>query len=545
MTSPSDATPSRIADERISIALLIGAGAVVCALLATRLTYVPLWDGRIYAACITAVADHLGFGSLRCGGHTSQAYMAVTGLAQKLAQSSPVPVLITNAALFLIAVVGFHRLVRLVFPRAAGVDRALLTAVFSLQPAFLASVVQPGLDLPLLPAFMWAIVFMLERRFGAAILAGIALAFTKETGVLLYAVLLVCHVCCYEFRRVGSAGDRIGRVLRFAPAAIPGIVYLGYLLYRTTLPNTAVMWYGGTTNDSLVRQFLVPRLDLYQVNYAVLLLVLNFAWIITAVVGADAFIGTVRAAHRESRRAVSEADPRALGFLVLLAIATGYALTRFTTYGHTRYFITVTALLLVLFYASLVRLTIGLQARRALLGLYALLLMVSTTRTVDPVSRRLYGTFRFGTRDLLRMTRVTGECCGTGQDQLVYNLQFTAFHTLVDEVLASVSAEDSTVIVVPDSMAWILIGPVDSTSHRRTLARRGVFTPKVTEPRYLLTDRIPPNVVQYIALPNGDDRRARAQLDQLYSTSRVRRFGAAGYALEAYEFSGLRSDSTR
>jgi hypothetical protein len=456
-----------------------------------------------------------------------------------------VPLLAFNATLFLAAGIAFHRLTRLVFPGADALDRALLTATFALQPSFLAAVVQPGLDLPLLPALLWAIVGILERRWLVVILSGLALAFTKETGVLLYAVLLACYVLWYTLRAPGTAGERIARTVRLAPATLPGIAFLAYLLYRSTLPNEAVIWYGGTTNESPVRQFLVPRLDLYQVNYAVLLLVLNFAWIVTGVLVADGFIGMVRGAHREPRRAVAVADRRALGFLTVLTVAAGYALTRFTTFGHTRYFITVMALLSIPFFASLFRLALPTFVRRALLGAYAVLLGISTVRTVDPVSRRLYGTFAFGSHDMLRMTRVTGECCGAGQDQLAYSLEFTAFHTLVDDALHTLAPDDSTVIVVPDSTGWILVEGLDSASRRRTLASSGIVLPRMMEPRHLLNERPLPNVAHYLALPNGDDARAREDLARAYSLGPPRTFRRDGYALSVFELSRQRADSTR
>jgi hypothetical protein len=519
------------------------AAVFVIAVLVTRLEYVPIWDGRIYAACMVDAGRHLTLASLRCGGHPSQAYVAIAAIAQLLAPASPAPGLITNAGLFLLACFGFHRLVVLVFPRSGALDRALLTAAFAVHPAFLASVVQPGLDLPLVPAFIWSIVFAIQRRWFLTVLVGLGLAFTKETGVLLYAVLLACYGVWFELRPPGTLGQRVRRAIRLAPAAFPGVAFAAYLYYRATLPNQAILWHTGTTNDSLLRQFLIPRLDLYQVNYAVLLLVLNFAWILTVIIALDAFVGTVRAAHREPSRSVAATDQATLGFLVLLTIVSGYALTRFSTFGHSRYFLTITALLFIPFYASLLRLVSSAQLRRAILAIYGVLLAASVVRTVDPLSRRLYGTFEFGSHRLLRMTRVTGECCGAGQDQLVYNLQFTALHDLVNEALVAIAPRDSMLIVVPDTTGWILIGSLDRASHRRTLATENVMPLDVREPRYLAEPHRLPARGYYFALPNGDDRGARAQLARSYVLGKPRRFEHGGYALLVYELTRHSVDS--
>src|SRR5690349_22449368 len=93
--------------DRASFVTLSVAALAACALLATRVGYAPIWDGRIYAACVAAAAEHFSAESLRCAGHASQAYAAVAALAQMLAPESSVPLLATNACLFAIACVGF------------------------------------------------------------------------------------------------------------------------------------------------------------------------------------------------------------------------------------------------------------------------------------------------------------------------------------------------------------------------------------------------------------------------------------------------------
>jgi len=521
---------------RASFVTLSVAALAACALLASRIGYAPIWDGRIYAACISVAAEHFSAESLRCAGHASQAYAAVAALAQMLAPESSVPLLATNAFLFAIACVGFHRLTGHVFPNVASLDRALLTAAFALHPAFLSAVVQPGLDLPLLPEFIWAVVFVLERRWLPLAVMGFALAFTKETGVLLYAVLLACYALCFELRSADPFGERVKRVVRLAPLALPGVVFVAYLLVRRfASPGKPVIWYTGTTSDSLLSQFLVPRLDLYQVNYAVLILVLSFAWVVSATIGADAFVGIVRAGHRESPRPVPGADRANLGFLLLLGVVTGYSLTRFTTFGHTRYFLVVYALLFVLFLGSLLRLGVGAIARRVLLGGYAVLLLVSVVRTVDPVSRRLYGTFAFGSHDMLRMTRVTGECCGFGQDQLAYSLEFTVLQPLTDAALHAIEASIPTpTIVVPDSTSWIFLDPPESGRRHFVYRLPSGAKPTVLEHREVVQGTRRPESAFYLALPYGDNARAMRELKALYEFRDERTFERHGYAIPVY-----------
>jgi hypothetical protein len=528
-------TETRSSDNGLSRAIVVVFALVAIALIGSRSSYSAIWDGRIYSACISAAADQFTLERLRCAGHASQAYAAAAALVQMLAPSSEVPLLAFNAILFAVACVGFNRLTTLAFPEIDSVERALLDAAFMVHPAFLAGVVQPSIDLPLLPAFVWAIVFALERRWLLLVLCGFWLAFTKETGVLLYAIVLACYAIWFVLRSTKPWKDRAMQVMRLWPLSIPGFAFIGYLMVRRlTSPKGQVLWMTGTTNNSLVEQFLIPHLDLYQVNYAVLLLILNFAWIPTAIVGMDAFVGIVRKAHREPKRPVPGGDSRTLGFVLLLTIVTAYALTRFTTFGHTRYFLTVYALAFIPFAASLGRLGVSTMVRRVIVGAYALVLAVSTVRTVDPVSRKLYGMFAFGDHEMLRMTRVTGECCAFGQDQLAYSLEFTAVQRLTDAAMSTVPQTAGVTLVVPDSTSWIFLDPAES-GKRQFVNRRGTTnTPTVIEHRQVVDGTISPDSAHYLALPYGDNARAFRELAPLYEISADSTFRHDGYAISLY-----------
>ena len=218
---------------------------------------------------------------------------------------------------------------------------------------------------------------------------------------------------------------------------------------------------------------------------------------------------------------------------MVLAAATGYALTRFTTYANTRYLLVAFALLPIVMYASAVRLRIPSRYRSLLAGALAVGFAVSTVLTVDPVSRALYGTFALGDRSLLRLTRITHECCGAGRDQLVYNLQFTNLADLTSDAMAAVRADDSTTVFVPHDMLWGALGPLDSASHRRTLRRTHIVTPRLLEPDSLSAMPAPARAV-FLALPNGDPRAALSALSAHYVVGPEQRVARGAYWLAVY-----------
>ena len=500
----------------------------------------PFWDGRFYTNCVLdAASGPFSVGALRCGEHASHVFIGLAALTQAVARGGFAVLVATNALIYLLACVGFHRLARLAFPAAEQrVDRAWLTATFALQPALLAAVVHPGIDLPLVPGFVWCAVFLLERRWVAVVMVGLAMAFTKETGVLLYAVLLGCYAVWFVLRAPGSARSRVMSLVRLIPLGVPGFAFGAYLLYRRTLSNGVVLWRTSTTDEPLLSQLLVPRLDLYLISYLAIMFVLNFAWIASSWVAFDLFVGTVRRAHRLPRRPLAGADGQVVGFLMLLTIVTAYALSRFITFSFTRYLLVFLALLPVPFYAALLRFQIAPLLRRAVLATYAALLLVSTVRTIDPLSRRLWGTFPIGNHDLLRLTRIVGECCGAGQEHIVYSPQFTVLSDLQSKMFAAIAPDDSTVLVVPDSADWQkdwrIFGELDATTHHRTLARDRVIRPTVVWARDIMSGRARPASAWFIALPMGSVARALRELAGPYVVGEERRFWIGGYSLSAY-----------
>jgi hypothetical protein len=528
-----------------SRAVLTLAAATAALLLAPHLDFVPMWDGWAYALCAMDVATyHFALSPLRCGGHPAYVYAGVLGGVQLLDLGNQGLLVLVNGTLLAVATVGFHRLMRRAFPgEDHETDIALLTAAFLLQPPFLASVIQPALDLPVLTGTIWCTALFVERRWFWCAVSGTAMAFSKETGVLLYAALLGCCVVWVLARTPGTFVARLRALVPLAPTVAPLVAYAGYVVaFRGFRPGRSPVWQT-SVGPPLLEKLLTPRMDAEVASYLALLFVLNFAWLLTTSMAVDGVVGVVRLARRRSARVVAGADRAVIGFLTLAAVATVIALTRFTTYSNVRYVMAGTGLLLPLAYVALVRLGLAPSARRVALGTYATLLAVSALRTVDPVSRQVWGTFRFGSHRMLNMTSITAECCGAGRDQLVYSLEFARLHDLTDSVLATLVRDTATVIALPSRMDYLNVGRLDRSTWRRTLRRTGSFEPTVVDGPWVLARTAAPRSLVYVALPNALDSVTLALLSDRYVVGPERRFKASGYALSAYELR-LRSSSS-
>ena len=517
-------------------AILAIAGAVALALLAPHVDFVPIWDGWAYAECaVDVAANRFALYFLRCYGHPAYAYSGLLGAAQLLDLGNPALLLAVNALILAATTVGFHRLMRRAFPGADHhTDIALVTAAFVLQPAFLASVVQPSLDLSVLAGTVWCTALLVERRWFWCAAAGTAMSFSKETGVLLYGVVLACYASWSFIRAPGTLATRMRALLPLAPTVAPFVLYGGYVLaFLIFRPGQSPVWAAGRGIPLGVR-LITTRFDAGLASYLALLFVLDFAWLPSAWIVASAATGLSRRVRRRPARPIAGEDRAVTGFLVLAAAMTLIALTRVVTYSNVRYLIAGTALWLGVSYIALARLRLGPVIRRLVLGGYAALVATSAIRTVDPVSRSLWGTFPFGSHRMLDMTSITGECCGAGRDQLAYSLEFTKLHDLTDSVLTTLMRDTATAIVLPSQMRYHTIGRVDRATWRRTLRRDGAFDPLVmTGPMVLIRNPPPPSII-YIAVPNGKDSTSLAELSSRYDVGPERRFASGGYALSAY-----------
>jgi hypothetical protein len=586
MTAPVIA-PTRSTRWLATLALVV-AGSVSALLLWSRRDYVPMFDGRFYADCIGRVVAHPGYiAEYRCG-HIDEAFVAILAFGARLVPEMSKALLVENTLLLLLAVAALWRVVRSAFPdEQHRVGRALIVGALLIHPIVLAAVVQPGLDLGLLVFSLCALAAALEGRRWTLALFGVLLIFSKEPGVLLYGAI----VAVWMWRRVEpmlSPGDavRVGiaallilgllalmghetpsalfflaaaglaalrprpprrsalpsfeglarTVLHEWPLIVPVVLLLGYLLYYRLRPSalddgTAVMWGGGGSAIGML--FRGGLFDLSTRISLLLMFVIGFLWVPSMWMLVDLAIGTVRHVRDQPARPLPGIDRSALAFIIVVLLADVWLLSRYVTYSNTRYYLPVLPLALIAAYAALVRLRVPAFGREALLGAVTLLLAVSTVRTLDPVSRKIWGTFRFGDRSILSINSLTEECCGRARDQMAYNLEFTELSLLLDMLFARLEPSDSTVLVLERDADWHTVGALDRVTHRRTLRSTGVVRPK--ELTVGDTDTLKAARAWYIEMPFTDDTAAIALITRRFDLGERCTVSHGPYRLSARE----------
>jgi len=513
------------------------------------LGFVPIWDGWAYGQCVVdAVASRALF-DLDCFGHTSISYTGLLALPQLFALGTYPGFLLVNLVLGVVAIWGFSRLLPCVFPNAPCEELLALTGVFSVYPVFLACAINPTADYGVFVYYVLCLFALLARKDVLAIILGFALAFSKETGIFLYAIAVVWRELIFVRLSPTPLHARWRELLRQAAfLSTPILVYVA--VYLVLLVRGATWGGGGFANSDprggLIGTFLFKGGQLGSLlggaspgdvlsgealeGYFVSQFVAQFAWTLTIFpIAWLARAGAARLLRKPEWRARGR-NPQLV--LLIGAFAWSAAATRWTPLSlDDRYLLPFLPLLCIVAYGAMASLVRAQNLRRGILAAWLVLFLASNFATLDPVSKLIYGTFRFGDHEMLARTSLTGECCGLGVDQLVYNLEFTAFHYVEDDIFAAIEPTAGTVLLADPQAFWQLVTPLDLSTFRRTLSPRGVEA--ATGASVYAPPSIAANQRMYlIAYPNFV---LEPGLLDRYEVLHVRRFQRLGYEIGVFQ----------
>lgn len=498
-----------------------------------RLGSVPVWDARVYYDTCLLPAMHRPFNPINfnCFGHPSMLYMLLFVPGQWLSEGSAILLNLTNVALGCLAIAAFWIIAKAFWPGEEGRgDRLLGTAILAVWPAALANSLNVTPDFGVFVFFLLFLAALLKERIGLAILSGVFLVFSKETGVLLYGLSTVLYLLLFASRGT----FRLWSVLRrYSVLLAPAVLYFVVAGLRM-MQKQPLIWRDTKTSFSYIaRRLLVfnPG-EIYAGRYAPTIWILNFSWILTlGVLAGGIALGLSRRCRVRLKSAAFSGRP--ILFVLLAFLGSAYALTRYETFSHARYLLGIVPLFLLLFLVSLDVLVPRRELRYTLLGLVFLAFLSSDFRTIDPVSRRLWGTFSIGRQELLKITTWNNECCGYSMDQLVYNLQYLKFHDIQNVLFGDLKPTVKTTFVATFRAEFCLAGSI-TPEGRRTLRVRD--TVKV---RYLTVDeverrKVPPQTLYFVALPNFDNGADFQRLRRSYAVASTTTYEKAGFELPVY-----------
>ena len=538
----------RISAGRLEQAGVLAAMAVYAVMVLAHADFVPIWDGLTYSrdCVLRAVSEPFSLMGFNCFRHPTMAYVLLVALPQYLDPGNTALLHATNMALGLGSIAALHFIVRKLFSgEELWPERVLVTLVYAGFPLLIANTLNMNPDFGMLVFFLLTLALLLHGRVALTAAAGVFLVFCKEPGVLLYLCIVCLYVVFHVTRSEASGRAKLRELGRLWPLLLPVVSIAVFYLYRASQAGPMLWAVGDSARDrNILRSFTsFSLLNPTFLSYARGIFLINFNWFLSLFVvglavvrGAQLLLVLPRPRPWHGRR-------RDLGLVLTLFVVVFVLLTRFPTFTNLRYLLPVYPLLIVVFYHSLCVLTRERRLRVAVLGTAFVLTFVSNFGTIDPVSRFIYGTFNFGTREMLRLTSVTNECCGHGRDQLVYNLQFTKFHDAVNHIFQTLRPTADTVLlahsgfrnVMTPQADFMVVGTIDKQTFGRTLSKERDAGLRTKTLRELWRQKKKPPVAFYIDLPNYDSTVELQVALRRYRVEWVRWFGDPGHILRVYK----------
>jgi hypothetical protein len=509
-------------------------------IVASYADYVPYWDAKGYYDCIAHAAQtSFDLNNYRCFGHTTVSYLLPLVLTQYLAPWKVSAVYAANALLGIASIVGFHALLRLLVPQRSPIEYALATMLYAFAPLFVVHAIFLNLDYGMTAYFVLFLYFLMARRFWlAGIFAG-GVVLAKETGAAVFAVTIVTYAIAFIALKRPSFEHAIAELRRHAPLLIAPLALAGYVIaFRLTHENT-----GPWVESYAVVSMLHDPLTALTINpanpgirsFLADAFVLNYQWIYTAVLVVAAGAAMVRtAAARKARLAAAGSGL----FLSLLLLALFYVATRYRDYNNARYVLVVSPVIVALFYRALLSLTVNANARRLILGVTAAVVFLSNFRTLDFVSRSVFGTFNLGSHALLDMPSII---TGPRMDAIVYNLEALQFDYLLRDLMRDVRPAPQTVFFMGDT-TYNFPPTVDAQSYRLTVdPARALPLSILSLDGDVRRDALRQHLTGagdqffYMAFANADNHQLRL-LSTEYPMIGQKRYVRNGYACDLYTF---------
>lgn len=496
-------------------------------------SYIPIWDGWQFSRCyMKAVTKE----TLDCYRHSAFLHTFLFSLTQRIDLGNFQLIYILDLLLGILGLVSFRSLLGYLFGgRLSPVNLSLLTFCFGLNPVFLVHVIQPCLDFTLPIYLAMLLLCLFKGRFLYAAAVGILLVFTKESGFMLYGVSIFLFIPLMIFNDPTLLKDNIRFVRKISALFIPVPLFA---LYMILVPHTQI---GHSWTQGIMKMFRFYLLNEMIMAQLISLLVVNFNWIISAFVLINALI--ICADYLKSLRYKSIIET---GFsrkyegvyFYLFFIMIIYFLTRIPFVNNPRYMLPALPVLIILLGGSLVNVLRKQALITIALAIILILLTVSSFRTIDPVSKKIMGTFKFGSHELLQMARFEEPKHGYGRDQLVYSFEFTQFHYITEKIFRRVGWARN--FVIPRELTWLPdFGAFDAGS-----GHRAIYGGRVSSLSFSYADEISannaPQEIYYISYPNYDrnnmNANERAGLSRMYDLKEVIAVENDGYSIDVYRY---------
>jgi hypothetical protein len=512
---------------------------VFVAIVATHLDVIPFWDAKNYFQCVEeAVHKRFDVLNFRCFGHPSIVYGLIWGLPQYLWPWNPSLMYATNAILGVASIAAFDALLRLLFPNRRGAEYTLVTALYALAPLFVSHAIFLNLDYGVTVFFVLFLYFLLARRFWLASAFAVAAIFSKETGAAACAVAMLAYVVAFILAPPIPWTQRIATLRSHAPLVVVPLALVTYLILAAVFRPEPAGWVGSYAPVQAVPDRLDAILNTNLADPSIRsfladIFVLNYQWLYTGVIAAALCAGLIRVERPDEE----PIEPARRGvFFALALIGLVYVVTRYRFSNGARYVLLASPMLILAFYHALLSLFTRQISRLFYLTMCAALVFLSSFRTLDFVSKSIFGTFTFGSHALLDMTSLTG---GLKLDSIVYNLEFLQLQYLFGDMVRDTRPRPGSILLMGNAI-YNFPPDVDGRDYAITAnpSRAVTFFVALGDVKRDIIEshvRSDGELFFYVGFANADNVQLQYLLKE-YPLVAMKQYERYGYTLDLYTF---------
>jgi hypothetical protein len=276
------------------------------------------------------------------------------------------------------------------------------------------------------------------------------------------------------------------------------------------VPNSqAGSSWGGVINRMLGAGLVGPA----QIDQLKVIFGINFNWLLTIF---------IMLAILFKRKLFFKNRKEAL-YICIFTILMVFLLTRLPLDNNPRYMISALPLFILLFALAISSLIKKYKLRVAVLSIVLSLIYVSAFVTIDPVSKLLFGTIKFGSHDILDMRGLHRGPSWWFQDQMVYNYEFMKISDLTRKIINQIGVKNKFV-----ASDWATIyADADLRNWDENQAPRGGF--KIAALKNVWKEKY--DSLYYILYPNFGNGPGITALSSFYNLKEVMVFQEDGYAI--------------
>ena len=513
----------------------------------TLINFVPIWDGASITNCIlNSLKPKFNLLELNCY-HPSIGFLSFFAFLQTIDWGNQYLLGIVNIFIGLLGIYAFNKIVVYLFTTHIRPDQkvkpihiaqtTIITMLLAFNPLFFANSLTISLDFGVTVFFLIAFYSLLYGFMFQTIIALVLLIFSKETGMILYFALLIGAV--FINLKDNPKGQTILSAFKNSFVYIlPLCIFATYFIYQQQVNSQTILW-----SSRPVLLFDLHRLSRLWADRSFTRIIqtffLDFHWIYTSIIISFVAISfksffTIRSTFRSNFLW----NAHKVWLIIILAfILYAFPVFALNTYTLPRYILPLIPLLILLSAFSLNKL-IKTDLKR--LGLLLCVLFLSTIqifRTIDPISKFIFGTFNFGKHSMLLMTAYAHECCGiAGKDQLAYNSEFVSIHFLINKLYQEIQLTPKITLFIGNLDAAELFLPA-ANNLQRTFKTTEITVPTVyltTDLGYISPDRLPKQAY-FVYLPWSDNEQEElTRVNKFYAVDKRRTVDYYGYQIYYY-----------